>query len=195
MSRSSSRFEQLCQGLSQGDDQAVADLVREYEPEVRRFIRLRLASSQLRRFVDSLDISQSVFAKFFVQLDEGAIDLASPGQLRALLFTMARHRLIDHARRYKSDKRDISRVTSEGELDHAVDSANSPSRQIEMQDLANVVRSQLSDDERVLVDQRIAGKSWNDLAKQEGTSPDAMRKRLTRAMDRVATELGLFQDD
>ena len=48
-------FEQLIERVRAGDDQAASDLVRLYEPEVRRFIHFRLTTPALRRFVDSLD--------------------------------------------------------------------------------------------------------------------------------------------
>jgi RNA polymerase sigma-70 factor (ECF subfamily) len=42
---------------------------------------------------DSMDICQSVLASFFVRAAAGQYDLQEPGQLIALLFRMARHKL------------------------------------------------------------------------------------------------------
>lgn len=73
----------LLERVREGDSEAATTLVRQYEPELRRFIRYRLSDMRLRRFVDSVDVSQSVFARFFVCLAEGRIDLVHPQQLLA----------------------------------------------------------------------------------------------------------------
>ena len=188
-------FEQLIERVRAGDDRAAAELVRQYEPEVRRFIHFRLTTPALRRFVDSLDICQSVLANFFVHLDKGGLQLEHPDQLRRLLITMARNKLHDHARKMKAARRDARRLeTGDGPLQHVADSWEGPSEQIMAEELVVALRSRLSVDELYLVDQRFSGRSWNDLADELETSAEALRKRMTRAMDRAATELGLIEE-
>ncbi len=84
-----SSFEQLIERVRAGDEAAAGELVRLYEPEVRRFVHFRLTTPALRRFVDSLDICQSVLTNLFVHLDKGGLQLDNPDQLRRLLITMA----------------------------------------------------------------------------------------------------------
>ena len=79
-----------------GDREAAAELVCQYEPEVRRFIRMQLQHSRLRRSFDSADIFQSVFLNFYVRVMGGQFDLEEPTQLLRLLATMARNRITDH---------------------------------------------------------------------------------------------------
>ncbi len=188
-------FERLIERVRGGDDQAAGDLVRLYEPEVRRFVHFRLTTPALRRFVDSLDICQSVLANFFVHLDKGDLQLDNPDQLRRLLITMARNKLHDHARKMKAARRDVRRLAAgEGHLEHVADPVAEPDQQIMNEELVVAVRSQLSEDELYLIDQRFAGRSWNDLADELNTGSDALRKRMTRAMDRAAAELGFIED-
>ena len=52
-------------------------------------------------------------------------------------------------------------------------------------------RSRLSADERRLADFRGQGRSWGEIADQLGENADALRFRLTRALDRVAQDLCL----
>ena len=52
---------------------ACTELVRLYENEVRHFIRYRLNGPKMRRFLDSVDVCQSVFAKFFVRVGHQGI--------------------------------------------------------------------------------------------------------------------------
>ncbi len=189
-------FEQLIERVRAGDDQAAGDLVRLYEPEVRRFIHFRLTTPALRRLVDSLDICQSVLANFFVHLDKGGLQLEHPDQLRRLLMTMARNKLHDHARRMKAARRDARRLEMGGDasLQHVADAMDGPAEQIMSEELVVALRSRLSDDELYLVDQRFGGRSWSELALELQTSAEALRKRMTRAMDRAATELGLIEE-
>jgi DNA-directed RNA polymerase specialized sigma24 family protein len=96
-------FEQLIRRVRAGDGEAAAELIARYEPEVRRFIRLKLLDPRLQRAVDSADIWQSVLANFFVRVAGGQFDLREPDQLLRLLATMAKNKIIDHGR--KADQR------------------------------------------------------------------------------------------
>src|SRR5271165_4547447 len=92
-------FRKLIERVRAGEQEAASDLVRQYEPEIRRAVRLRLTDPRLHRFVDSMDICQSVLANFFVRVHAGQFELDRPEQLLRLLVTMARNRLYDQARR------------------------------------------------------------------------------------------------
>src|SRR5215813_13431984 len=78
-----------------GDQDAAAELVRRYEPEIRLMVRtwLRLRDPRLRRVFDSMDVCQSVLASFFVRAAVGEYDLDQPQQLVRLLVGMARNKL------------------------------------------------------------------------------------------------------
>ena len=47
----------------------------------------------------------------------------------------------------------------------------------------------MSDTERKLVLQWAAGASWDEIAKDAGKSPDGMRMRMRRCVDRVARQI------
>ena len=49
----------------------------------------------------------------------------------------------------------------------------------------------LSAEERLLVDRRSQGHGWPEIAAELHESAEVLRKRLTRALDRVTRELGL----
>src|SRR6266436_4001848 len=91
-------FQDLIGQVRAGDGEAAAELVRRYEPAIRRAARIRLADSRLRRLFDSMDISQSVFASFFVRAALGQYELEKPERLLGLLVAMSRKKLADHAR-------------------------------------------------------------------------------------------------
>jgi DNA-directed RNA polymerase specialized sigma24 family protein len=59
------------------------------------------------------------------------------------------------------------------------------------QDLLREVRGLLSEEERQLADRRGLSLGWAEIAAELGGRPEALRKKLARALDRVARRLGL----
>jgi DNA-binding NarL/FixJ family response regulator len=53
----------------------------------------------------------------------------------------------------------------------------------------------LSEQELHIVNCRRAGSDWRDIARELDSTPEAVRKRFTRAMDRVMHKLGLDDPD
>jgi RNA polymerase sigma factor (sigma-70 family) len=186
---------ELLDRIRAGDGAAAADLVRRYEPEIRRAIRVKLTDPRLRRLLDSLDVCQSVLGNFFVRVAAGQFELDNPQQLLSLLVTMARNKVLDHARRQQADRRDQRRLGGNAGLDQVAGPEASPSRIVAGRELLDMVHVRLTVEERELVEQRAQGRDWAALAAERGVSAEALRKRLTRALDRVAHELGLTEDD
>src|SRR6516164_3751579 len=90
-------FAELIRRVRARDADAAAEVVRRYEPEIRRAVRVRLTDPGLRRVLDSMDICQSVLGNFFVRAAAGQFDLDRPEQLIKLLARMARNRLTNEA--------------------------------------------------------------------------------------------------
>jgi len=68
-----------------GDSEAAEQLLREYEPLVRRQVRMRLSDTRLSRLYDSMDYSQSVFASFFLRAVDGQFEIHEPQDLLRLV--------------------------------------------------------------------------------------------------------------
>jgi RNA polymerase sigma-70 factor (ECF subfamily) len=184
-------FEELIRRVRSGDDGAAAELVRRYEPTIRCVARVRLVDDRLRRFFDSTDICQSVLASFFVRAALGQYDLATPDQLLRLLVSMCRRKVAIHAREAGAARRDYRRAVPGDPVGHLAARDPSPSEQVALGELVGEFRKRLTEEERRLAEQRAAGLDWKQIAAQRGESPEALRKQLTRAVDRVADELGL----
>jgi RNA polymerase sigma factor (sigma-70 family) len=154
-----------------------------------------MTDPRLRRVLDSLDICQSVFAKFFIRISLGEFDLNHPGELAALLSAMARNKLLDHVRRLQSLKRDQRRMTADGDQDLAgvAGSANDPAEIAANRDLLAEVRQRMSADEQQLAEWRSAGLDWPEIAARLGVAADTVRKRFSRTIDRITQELGLSE--
>jgi RNA polymerase sigma-70 factor (ECF subfamily) len=167
-------------------------LVQRYEGAVRRVVRVQLRDSRLRRILDSLDISQAVLASFFVRAASGQYQLDRPEQLFQLLVMMARNKVASQARQPYVVRRVTQFLPSGGAGPGEVAAPGpGPSQQADWRDLLQEVRSRLSDEERQLADRRAQSQAWADIAAELGGSPEALRKKLARALDRVSLQLGL----
>jgi DNA-directed RNA polymerase specialized sigma24 family protein len=120
----------------------------------------------------------------------GQFDLDEPSALLKLLFTMARHKLVDHHRREKARR---TEVADSALWSNIPDDEQTPSHQLANAELLDAVRRQLSGDERWLAEQRADGKSWPEIARLKGGSAEALRKQYERALDRACDELGLME--
>jgi RNA polymerase sigma factor (sigma-70 family) len=187
-----SSFIDLIHKAQAHDEQAAAELMGRYEPAVRRVVRLRLLDARLRRVLDSVDVCQSVMANFFEKLAHGGYPLQSPEQLIKLLSTMAHNKLTDHMRRQHAQRRD-NRQTVAYDIEEAALAAPgpSPSQAAATRELLDEVRGRLSDDELQILELRNEGQDWADIAADLGGTPDALRKKLARALARVQQEVGI----
>ncbi len=189
-------FQSIFARVRQGDDEAARELVRRYEAQIRRVVRIRLTEPGLRRRFDSVDICQSVLGDFFVRAALGQFEIDTPEQLVALLSQMARNKLIQYVRRERAQRRDERRVAATPVEEHpASDGGQTPSQIVAARELLEASRALLSEEERDLIDRRAAGQSWEELARERKTTPDALRMRLNRAIRRVTEQLGLEDSD
>jgi RNA polymerase sigma factor (sigma-70 family) len=193
-------FQALIARVRAGDEQAAADLVRRYEPAIRRAARVRLVDTRLNRLLDSMDICQSVMASFFVRAALGQFELDTPDQLLRLLATMTRNKLAGQVKGLGAARRDFRRVSAaqgDGNDDSGAGAGliagqdPTPSRDLAARELLDEALRRFSPEERRILDCREQGGQWAQVAAELGSNPEAIRKRLARAVDRVAHELGL----
>lgn len=184
----------LRRGLN-GDDQALAELVRQMEPVVRRAARIHLPNhNPLRRLLDSQDISQSVLRDFFVRAGEGAFPLLDLKDLPRLLRVMARQKFIDRKRQHEAPIRDHRRNRG-GDAVRGLTGADDVSETVAERDLYAEVRRRLSRRERAIADLWAAAYTYEEIAvllKDDADGPlkpNAARMILERAFLRVAAAL------
>jgi RNA polymerase sigma-70 factor (ECF subfamily) len=187
-------FADLVRRARRGDDDAIQELVQAYLPEVRRIARVRLHAVNLRRLFDSSDVCQSVFFRFLIGMKAGQFDLASPEELVGLLVRMATNKVLDLNRRERARRRGGDRPPpAGGEAAAAViDPAPAPDELAAMREARQAIRARLTPEESFLVEQRDQGRDWPEIAAALGESPEALRKRLTRGLNRAARELNLL---
>jgi RNA polymerase sigma factor (sigma-70 family) len=186
-------FNGFMRRIRSGDAAAAEELVRRYEPLIRREVRIRLTHRRLGRLFDSMDVCQSVLASFFVRAAAGQFDLRNRSQLVNLLVEMAQRKLAAAARRQYRQRRDVRRVSGGAgdAVNHAVAGGSGPYEIVAGRELLERFRQCLSAEERQLAEWRSEGVPWAEIAVRLGGTPDSRRLQLLRAVDRVARELGL----
>jgi RNA polymerase sigma-70 factor (ECF subfamily) len=191
-----SGFIELIRLVESGSEEAATDLINQYGPSLRRIARVRLHGSEIRRVLDSQDIYQSVMAIFFQRVQTGTFELETPEDLIRLVSTMIRNRVTDKVRRHHAQRRDLRRNLSvEDESIAVVDMEDSPSVLVSRQELIMRFRELLTEQERLLLDERARGYTWQELAERLSATPDQLRKQLSRALEKVARKLDLGEQD
>ncbi len=185
-------FPELLRRVRAGDQDAAVELVSRYESAIRRAVRIKLMDSQLRGALESMDICQSVMGSFFYRAALGQYEMEKPEDLVRLLVTMARNKLADQVRRETAKRRgrgktrriDLAEIDPPGTDPTA-------SRVAAARELLEAAWTRLTPEERWIAEQRAAGRAWAELAAETGSTPEAVRKKHARAVDRVSNELGL----
>jgi RNA polymerase sigma factor (sigma-70 family) len=188
------RFQKLIKLVRQGSDSAAEELVRTYEPHIRRAIRVRMDDPTLRKVIDSMDICQSVLASFFVRAATGQYEITTPAQLIQLLAAMARNKLFDVQRKQRAARRDVRRETPLDDAQMEVPDPTSdmtPSNAAAAKELLQQALDLLDETERQFAIKWATGASWEEIAADVGKSPDALRMQVRRSLDRVAKQLGI----
>lgn len=184
-------FAEFVRRLRGGDDQAATELFRLYEPFVRREVRLHMSDPGLNPLFDSADVCQSVFRNFFARAAAGDYDLDSPQQVLKLLAAMARNKLAFWRRTHSRHRRDHHRTVAATALDQVAASGPTPDRVAAARELLAEVRGRLGEEERQLADLRAQGLTWPEIAVRLGGQPQARRRQLSRALDRIERQLHL----
>jgi RNA polymerase sigma factor (sigma-70 family) len=188
-------FRELIGRVRRGDEQAASELVRRYEPAIRRAVRFRLTDARVRRTLDSMDVCQSVLMSFFVRAASGQYDLDTPEQLLKLLTTMARNKLLNQTRQEHAARRDNRLLSDDVTEQNLISGSPGPPQQVEARELLAEVHRRLGPEERKLVELRNQGHDWASIAEQVGGNPAALRQKLHRALARLSQQFGLEDGD
>jgi RNA polymerase sigma factor (sigma-70 family) len=179
-------FQELIRLARIGDEAAATQLAQEFEPFIRRFVRFRMRGrsdhNRLRPEVDSADICQSIFKSLFVGLRDGQFELDRPEQLHRLLAAMVRFKVATKARRLSVTLREVLDLDTPRERP---DSGAGPEKQVDDRDLLETILKHFEGDELDLLVRRLDDQSWQAIAEAVGSTPEALRKKLSRALERV----------
>jgi RNA polymerase sigma-70 factor (ECF subfamily) len=173
-------FANLLARVRQGDELAVAELVRRYEPEVRRVAHAQVGAV-LRPYLDSMDLVQSMHRSLLVGLRQNRFELATPENLIALAVTMVKRKAARHWRRLQP------RVPSPVDVERLLQVSGAdddPAAAAQYRDQVRRVLEGLSDLDRQLIELRLQGCSTAEAARQLGVDSAVLRVRLQRLRER-----------
>jgi RNA polymerase sigma-70 factor (ECF subfamily) len=156
----------------QGDPAAMARLVEEYEPQIRRVAHRRLGPG-LRATLDSTDLVQSVHRSLLLCLRKNKFTFAGPQDLVALAVTMVKRKA---ARKSARLQRERDFVQLRGLLLSRADPQRAAALAGELQDLLEG----LDDADRELLRLYFEGHSTVEAARILGLQPDSLRVRRSR---------------
>lgn len=174
-------FSALLESAKQGNVQALDELVRLYEPEVRMVARMRL-SSALRQHLDSVDLVQSVHKSILLGISNNRFDISSPEKLIALALTMVRHKTAKHWRKHQRQK-NVRESDPKALTDFFMDlESNQPSAEqvSERREVVEQVLRDIDSIEREIIAHRIRGHSTAETARLLELDPDVLRVKLSR---------------
>jgi RNA polymerase sigma factor (sigma-70 family) len=190
-------FADLVARVQAGDLRAAAELFELYGDTIRRTIRIHMRDPSIRRVVNHSDVYQSVFVEFLQGAALGqCASLETPQHLLNRFLLMARTKVAECYRRHHAARRDLRRLEPGDGRELEVPARDpSPSQSLKAKDLLEKLRGGLQPDEFELFDLHSQGCSWDEIAERFGESKEALRKRLVRALGRVARELGWEADE
>ena len=180
-------FRELLTRARQGDEQALADLVRRYEGRVRLTARVLLGPA-LRPHLDSVDLTQSVHRTLLVGLRDEKFDFDTPEQLLALLLTVVRRKVARHWRKAQRQQRLDSQS---GEIDAVqllaslAQPQENPAASAQLEDSLRHVLDQMTSLDRRVIELRLLGHSTVEVAEQLGQDARVLRARLSRLRQKL----------
>jgi len=184
----------LFQRVLAGDADAQAEFFAEYGTYVRVITRRWLRGSRLRRQMDSQDLCQTVLLDFVQALRQGRYLNLDKTEAMRVLAAMARNEFLTSYEHHTAARRDSRRLIDEPVDEMPLsDQAPLPEQGIERTELVDAIRSRMTVDERRLFAMRATGESWQAVARASDDSVDGARMRLTRAIRRIAEQLGLME--
>ena len=181
-------FLDLLARAREGDEEAMSDLVRQYEAEVRIVARARLGAA-LRPYIDSVDLVQSVHRSLIIGLRNDRFELTSPENLIALAVAIVRRKVARHWRRVRRQQRLSAQLDPTQELSHVLVSLSQdnvdPAAVVTMKDQVESVLRTLDENDRQLIELRLDGFGTAEAARKLGLDPDVSRVRLNRLRKRL----------
>lgn len=188
MSEALEEFAALLQKARGGDPAAVAQLCRQYESKVRLVARVLLGPA-LRPYLDSVDLVQSVHRSLLLGMRKDKFDISTPENLIALALTLVRRKVARQWRHLQRQQRLSHGPADTANLPQLLTSLSSPqpdpARAAQFSDLVRQLCDGLSAAERRMLEMRLQGYSTEEVARDLGLNPVAMRVRLTRLRQRL----------
>jgi RNA polymerase sigma factor (sigma-70 family) len=179
---SEATFDEILARARTGDEEALTELARQYEPEVRAVARVRLGPA-LRPYLDTMDLVQSVHRSLLVGLRANKFAFNGPDQLIALAVTIVRRKAARYWQRAQRQQR-LGPSTDDAPLPDLLMNLTStdedPGKTAETTDAVNRVVGLLDGLDRKLLELSLQGYKTVEIAEMLDQNADVLRVRLSR---------------
>lgn len=183
-------FASLLARARRGEHAALTELIRQYEPDLRMAARVRLGRD-LRPYLDSMDVVQSVHGSLIGGLCAGRFEITNPEQLLALAVTILRNKI---AHQWRRIQRQLRLDQSQEEfLLSLVDPGEDPAHTAQLRDQIEFVYGKLDDTDRRLLELRQRGCTTAEAARAMKVDNAMLRMRLKRLRKRFM-KLGIHPE-
>jgi RNA polymerase sigma factor (sigma-70 family) len=163
--------EELMKAYSQGDSRAFEKLFVRHKAKVYGFLRKRSSSVQQ---------ADEVFQNAFVKLHQARENYKSGEPFLPWFFTILRNTLFDEFRKAQGDFRKEEGLKNLLSLDSQASGASADLESLEL------ALATLSEEQRNLLRRRyVEGVAFEELAREAGSSPAAMRQSLSRLTRKI----------
>jgi RNA polymerase sigma-70 factor (ECF subfamily) len=183
MSADHAAFERLLAGIQAGDQDALDELVRLYEFEVRTAARALLGPG-LRPYLDSIDLAQSVHFVLLEGIQHQKLTIGSPEHLVAMAVTVVHRKVARHWRHLQKQKRLDGWTGDERDLAAVLGSLtgrdDNPADEVQRQDEIEHLLRDLDPHDRQLLELKLQGLSTVEAASAMNADADVLRVRLSR---------------
>jgi DNA-directed RNA polymerase specialized sigma24 family protein len=171
-----------------GDNSAIQEIWEQYGRHLRCVASRSLRLRGMHVHLDSDDICQSVVLDLLRHAPKA--ELHTPAQLAGYLARAVEHKVQKKARRSIAQRRDIRRVipanVDEGDLP-AVN--NDPAETIVREEMLVMIRGQMSEEDWRVLQMRLSGQHWSQIAALLYIKPDALRIRFARLLSHIRRDL------
>ena len=170
-----------------GDEQAIEQLVRRYEPRLVRYVQRNLGSVA-RRWVDPEDLIQRALFETMRGLDGMPAD-GGEDELLKRLFRTARSRIYDVARKHQSQLGESvvpEAARERGSRDSKSGTVTRKDTQRWIEGVVDELPPELGEIVRLCAFEEL---SFVDAGERLGLKPDTVRKRYERARELLAQKL------
>jgi RNA polymerase sigma-70 factor (ECF subfamily) len=180
-------FEDLIEQVRAGSQQAAWTLVDKYSRDVQRFVR-RSLHQKLRSKFDSMDFVQIVWGSFF-RCPDRLQGMAKAEQLIAYLATLAKFKVLAEVRRrLQTEKHNLDREepNSEGSPREMMGNIPTPSAVAIARERWDQLLSGEPDQVRRIVELRLQGTTYTEIATQLEIHERTARKTIKRLLSQAA---------
>jgi RNA polymerase sigma-70 factor (ECF subfamily) len=181
MSKNSETFADVLARARQGDNEAMTQLIRQYEPQIRRAARTRLGPA-LRPRVDSIDLVQSVHRSLMGHLRRNKFAITKPEDLTALAVTFVTRKVSHLWRTIQLEERVLRLVNL---LRPRISAEEDPAASVERLDCVRHLLEEVDDSDRRLLELHLENHSTKEIAARLNLKENGVRARRSRLFRRL----------